>query len=277
MDGTQNIASIFESFYKITRARLSLHDTEFNELLSFPKSNLPFCNDIQKNRSARKKCLECDKIAFETVQRTGKTYCYTCHCGLTETVAPIYHFGVLSGYIMMGQIAGKELRSKQNIRAAAKEYFENAEQLSAAILQIPEIPADLISAYTNILTVISEFLTKSNFLSTHTEDRPRNIRNYINAHFTENISINTIAAELDCSRATVMNCFKKAYGTTINTYLNERRLEHAAQLLQVSGDSVKSISATCGFNDQNYFSRVFFQKFGTTPTDYRTHHKSVKQ
>ena len=269
MTQKQNITSIFESFYKITRARLSLHDTEFNELLSFPKESLPFCNEVQKNRFAKRKCQECDRHAFETVKKTGKTYTYICHCGLVETVTPIYHFGVLSGYIMMGQITDKQYRSKQNIRELSKGYFGSSEELSAAVLRIPEIPADLISAYINILTVISEFLTQSNFLSTRTEDRPLNIKNYINTHFTEDISINTIAYELDCSRATIMNSFKAAYGMTVNAYINKKRLELAAEMLKNGTESVKSIAATCGFNDQNYFSRVFLREYKMTPTDYR--------
>ena len=269
MTQKQNIISIFESFYKITRARLSLYDAEFNQLLSFPKELLPFCSAVSNNRLARKKCSECDRKAFDIVKKTGKAYTYTCHCGLIETVTPIYHFGVLSGYIMMGQITDKQYRSKQNIREQSKIYFDGNEQLSAAVLRIPEIPHDLISAYVDILKVISEFITQSNFLSTRTEDRPLNIRNYINTHFADDISINSIAFELDCSRATVMNCFKKAYGITVNDYITKKRLELSCELLKGGSDSVKKVAADCGFHDQNYFSRVFLGQYKMTPTQYR--------
>lgn len=269
----QNIISIFESFYKITKAKLTLFDAEFNQLLSFPAQSLYFCSEIQKNRIGRSKCSECDRIAFETVKKTGKAYTYTCHCGLIETVTPIYHFGVLSGYIMMGQITDKQFRSKQNIREQSKIYFDGNEQLSAAVLRIPEIEQDIISAYIDILKVISEFLTQSNFLSTRTEDRPHNIKNYINTHFTEDISIDSIAFELDCSRATVMNCFKKAYGTTVNDYISEKRLELSTELLKDGSTSIKSVAAQCGFHDQNYFSRVFLNRYAMTPSQYRQQHK----
>lgn len=273
MTQNQNIISIFESFYKITRARLSLYDTEFNQLLSFPKELLPFCSAVSKNRLGRKKCSDCDRLAFETVKKTGKEYTYTCHCGLIETVTPIYHFGVLSGYIMMGQITDKEYKSKQNIREQSRAYFDGNEQLSAAVLRIPEIPRDLISAYIDILKVISEFITQSNFLSTRTEDRPLNIKNYINTHFCDDISIDTIAYELDCSRATVMNCFKKAYGMTVSSYITKKRLELACELLGGGSDSIKSVAADCGFHDQNYFSRVFLSEYKITPTQYRQKHQ----
>ena len=276
MDNTQNILTIFENFYKITHARLSLHDIELNEIIAYPQKNLPFCATIQKDKVGKKRCRECDKFAFETVRRTGKTYSYICHCGLTETVAPIYHFGVLSGYIMMGQIADTKFRHKQMIREDAAAFFDKREELSAAVLQIPEITSELISAYINILTVISQFLTQSNFISNTTAQRPQNIKNYIDAHFQENISVNTIALELDCSRATVMNCFKAEFGTTVNSYITEKRLDLATILLNSSRNSVKSIAETCGFRDQNYFSRVFMKKFGATPTEYRLTHGQKK-
>lgn len=269
MDTLQNVSTIFENFYKITHARLSLHDIDLNEIIAFPQKNLPFCSTVQKDKMGKKRCQECDKIAFETVRRTGKTYSYVCHCGLTETVAPIYHFGILSGYIMMGQITDTKFHHKQNIKEESAAFFSTAEQLSEAVLQIPEITSELISAYVNILTVISQFLTQSNFISNTTAQRPQNIKNYIDAHFRENISVNTIALELDCSRATVMNCFKAEFGTTVNNYITEKRLDLASILLKGSRDSVKSIAVTCGFHDQNYFSRVFMKRFGSTPTEYR--------
>lgn len=273
MTQNQNIISIFESFYKITRARLSLYDAEFNQLLAFPKETLPFCSAVSKNTIGLKKCNECDRIAFETVRKTGKAYTYVCHCGLIETVTPIYHFGVLSGYIMMGQITDKEYKSKQTIRELSKIYFDGSEQLSAAVLRIPEIPRDLITAYIDILKVISEFITQSNFLSTRTEDRPLNIKNYINTHYCDDISIDSIAFELDSSRATVMNCFKKAYGMTVNSYITQKRLELACTLLSGGNESIKSVAVSCGFHDQNYFSRVFFKEYNMTPTEYRQKHK----
>ncbi len=265
----QTVISIFESFHKITRARISLYDSELNELFSFPKELLPFCSSIQKNRLGKAKCVECDKEAFETVKRTGKPYSYMCHCGLSETVTPIYHFGVLSGYIMMGQTSDKSYKSMQNIRELSRIYFSSNEEHSAAVLRIPEIPSALTEAYINILKVISEFITQQNFLSNKSKDRPLNIKNYINAHFTEDITIDSIAFEFECSRATVMNCFRNAYGTTISSFINQKRLELARELLCDSTKSIKEICLSCGFHDQNYFSRIFLREYSITPSEFR--------
>lgn len=269
MNDFKKISSIFENFYKITGARISLHDTDQNEIFAYPETNLLFCKNAQKSRAVCKKCAECDKLAFENAKKSGESYTYTCHLGLSETVAPVYNFGVLSGFIMMGQITDKEARSKQEIRKKSGKYFLSEKELDEAITKIPEISGELISAHVNILIVIAEFLTRSNLVSARSKDRAQNIMNFISAHFTENLSVNKIAEKHDCSRATAMNCFKSEYGITINDFLIKKKIEYSKNLLLNSSDSIKTIAALCGYDDQNYFSRLFKEKEGVTPGEYR--------
>ncbi|MDY6397958.1 MAG: helix-turn-helix transcriptional regulator [Treponema sp.] len=53
------------------------------------------------------------------------------------------------------------------------------------------------------------------------------------------------------------------------TYVSDARMEKARSLLKDNSLSIKEISAEVGFNDQNYFSRTFRNKFGMTPTEFR--------
>lgn len=52
-------------------------------------------------------------------------------------------------------------------------------------------------------------------------------------------------------------------------YLNYYRIECACERLTLTDKSVTEIAFACGFNDMSYFSRVFKQLKGTTPTAYR--------
>jgi AraC-like DNA-binding protein len=56
---------------------------------------------------------------------------------------------------------------------------------------------------------------------------------------------------------------------SINQYLQETRLNHALQLLEQVDYSIHYISETCGFPDQNYFSKLFSKKYGVTPSSYQ--------
>ncbi|MBR4545659.1 MAG: helix-turn-helix transcriptional regulator [Oscillibacter sp.] len=65
--------------------------------------------------------------------------------------------------------------------------------------------------------------------------------------------------------------FKKEIGVTPHRYLNDLRLQVAAQYLagnQQGGLNVAEISRLCGFREPLYFSRMFKKKYGMSPTAY---------
>ena len=63
--------------------------------------------------------------------------------------------------------------------------------------------------------------------------------------------------------------FKEVRGENYINYLTGMRLARARELLKNPRTPIKEISAAAGFNDQNYFSRIFKNKFGITPTEFR--------
>lgn len=79
----------------------------------------------------------------------------------------------------------------------------------------------------------------------------------------------------DWARAAGMNpiyfgrVFKRETGDRPMEWLNERRLQLAAHLLEQTPRTVQDIAAECGFTCPFYFSRVFRKRFGRTPSAYR--------
>ena len=55
----------------------------------------------------------------------------------------------------------------------------------------------------------------------------------------------------------------------MNRLVTELKMEKAAHLLRETDMSIKEITNATGYNDQNYFSKLFKQKFGVSPTEYR--------
>ena len=68
---------------------------------------------------------------------------------------------------------------------------------------------------------------------------------------------------------TMTRRFKRYCGTSINAYLQQRRIEAAMVALRHSSDSVLSIALSCGFNDVSWFSRCFQRTIGVSATAYR--------
>ena len=74
------------------------------------------------------------------------------------------------------------------------------------------------------------------------------------------------------SREHVSRCFQKFYGSTITDYLNDLRINYASNLLINTNMSIMDICFDCGFQSMSYFYRVFKQKNGSTPLDFRNRH-----
>jgi two-component system response regulator YesN len=92
---------------------------------------------------------------------------------------------------------------------------------------------------------------------------------YIQKHAHEDLSLERIAATVDRNPFYVSKLFKEHFGMNYIDFLTEHRIETAKQLMQESDKSLKEITFEVGYNDPNYFSRVFKKLVGYSPTDYR--------
>ncbi len=260
---------ILKDFHKITGARVSLHDLDFNEIAAFPSNLLRFCGKVQERESVKLKCRLADEVAFKKVRQSGMPYTYKCHCGLVETVAPIYNFGNLTGYFMMGQVCDDGVSAIQTVKDLSKDHFDSEKELEAACKNIPVIKTDMMTSYINILEIIAEYMTSTNRLTAKDRDLAAGIKNYIHKFYQKKLSVNLLCETFGCSRTTLMNTFRDRFGITVGEYITQYRLEKAEKMLIVGEKSVKSVAAECGFSDQNYFTKVFRQKHGQPPTEYR--------
>ncbi len=92
---------------------------------------------------------------------------------------------------------------------------------------------------------------------------------YMRSNFYDKISINKLAEIAHMSRSTYLRQFKSLCKCTPTKYLQEIRVEKAAELLLVGNRSVSEISQDCGFFGSSHFFRVFTESKGCSPTQYR--------
>jgi AraC-like DNA-binding protein len=95
------------------------------------------------------------------------------------------------------------------------------------------------------------------------------IREYIEAHLTDNIELGTLAVMAGLSKWHFARAFKQSIGSPPHFYLIQRRLERAQELLAESDLSLAQIALKSGFSDQSHFSRRFRMFFGVTPRSFR--------
>ena len=263
------IKRIMKNLYDISGIRISLHDTEFNEIYSYPKEISHFCKYMQTFDGVKPGCIACDRKCFSHVKESGELFVYKCHLGLCEAAIPLYSFGVLSGYLMMGQFTDSDSLSIKNIINKTNHYVNDLNEAKQLCESITTINREQIEPYINIMTLLGEYLTSTNRAFSSSADLPKMIKEYLNRNYKSKITIDTLSKKFGYCKVTITKCFKKAFGITIVDYLNTVRLEKAAEFIAKSNISFKQIANSCGFFDQNYFSKTFAKHFGLSPTEYR--------
>lgn len=97
----------------------------------------------------------------------------------------------------------------------------------------------------------------------------KDIINYIKRNYNKEISINSIANEVYLSPTYLCLLFKNETGETINTYLTKVRIEKSKRLLKDRRLKLYDVANQVGYNDSNYFTKVFKKAEGCTPSEYR--------
>ena len=92
---------------------------------------------------------------------------------------------------------------------------------------------------------------------------------YIDGHLSVGLSIAEIAENLFVSKLTLQKHFRDEIGTPIGKYITNRIMHRAERYLLETDKTIRDISARLGFCDQFYFSRVFAQTHGITPSRFR--------
>ena len=93
---------------------------------------------------------------------------------------------------------------------------------------------------------------------------------YLNSHFSESITIESVAAMVHLSTSQFQRRFGVLFQTSPIQYLLQLRIDSACEQLQRTDASLGSIALENGFYDQSAFCRQFQKRVGLTPRQYRT-------
>lgn len=96
------------------------------------------------------------------------------------------------------------------------------------------------------------------------------VKYYVHTHYGEpDLSLATIAPHFDMSGAYLCNIFRKEEGVTLTHYITAYRIDKAKELLADPRIKVKDVALTTGYNDCNYFIKIFKKREHMTPVEYR--------
>ena len=99
----------------------------------------------------------------------------------------------------------------------------------------------------------------------------------IDSDISADLSLKTLANAQSISAGYLSTIFKKETGKTVSEYIRERRIAHAAHLLESTNLQIQTVALHCGIIDVQYFSKLFKRQMGKTPSEYRIDLRQTQQ
>ena len=163
-------------------------------------------------------------------------------------------------------------------------YVEDGEQIDRLMSLFRQLAACFISS-----SPIEELTVKINGLffeilyrclrlskgaAEESGDKPvnriaRDAYEYINEHYTEPCSLSRIADALNVSPNYLHTVFVRHVGLTPLEYLTQKRVDRAKKLIMAGEQTMLEIALELGFCSQSHFNKVFKERVGVTPVEYR--------
>ncbi len=131
---------------------------------------------------------------------------------------------------------------KVAVRGSVKHFKEFAQDFSDYLLQMRQ------QAFGGVLTEIEKEITE---------------------HYMDNLSLKSLSEKYYINSAYLGQIFKRQYGCPFKDYLNNFRIDRAAELLLRTDEKIYLIASAVGFNNTDYFISKFVQIKGITPLQYR--------
>lgn len=171
------------------------------------------------------------------------------------------------------QIAGRS----QNLPSFKKGVIHDAilsNLIRSLHLDMERDPTPMLHRESGLLQMLTQLILR------HGEDRPplrptghehrsvRLVQDYLEAHYDEDVSLETLATMANLSPFHLLRVFGKEVGLPPHAYLTQLRIRRAKGLLS-KGREIASVAYETGFVDQSHFTRQFKRLMGITPGQYR--------
>ncbi len=133
----------------------------------------------------------------------------------------------------------------------------------------------LITLQNLLSTIVSLILEKHTITKqTGSKHGVRSILEYCRLHYQEPISLKLLSDTLHFSQSYISHSFRRELNMSLPDYINGLRLNEAVRMLQNTNMSIADIAVSAGFPTARTFNRIFYQKYGISPSVFRKNRKT---
>ena len=132
---------------------------------------------------------------------------------------------------------------------------------------------DQLSAF---MSLAAEYMRQYGNVSVKQKNLMEDIVAYIGTNFSDpTLTPDSLAERFGLSRTGLYRLFSEKLGTSPKKHINNIRIENACTILQRNDRQIKEIALSVGFNNPLYFSKVFKERNGVSPSEYTEYYKNV--
>lgn len=241
----------------------------------------PYCMYVKENHDLWNRCIASKQRIFKRLDNLQDCSMGVCHCGVAEYIMPVRCRGKTVGFLSAGYYRPQNETLEKRLRATARRYDFSLQELRRIYknsIPAENQPTQALKVAAGLLSVLLSAMVEDaqlwppEFLQAQRSRQwqlLQKVTEYIQIHYSGEITVDRLAKFCGCSRSTLQHLFKEMNGVSISTYLRNTRMRKARQLLQGTEQPVGEIAEAVGFHDANYFSLVFTRAHGMSPSEYR--------
>lgn len=124
-------------------------------------------------------------------------------------------------------------------------------------------------AFNEVVKMIDLLFDRMNIKGKISDDGMKVVVDYIERNIKKGISLEDVANHVNISTYYLSKIFKKEMGVNFITYITDRKMQLAKEMLVTTDIPVLNIALDLAYNEANYFSKAFKKKTGYTPSEYR--------
>lgn len=262
---------LIKDLYSIIGIRIAIFDDEFNLVTEYPTEAPAICVLIRTTEEGRKACRDCDRAAFERAKKMRTPHVYKCHAGITEAITPIALGGGVLGYAIFAHMLSEDdyHKSINEICLLCARYGLSDKDIFEAVKELKTHSNEKIMASIRLLDAISAYLQIKKIASWKNEDFVEQIQSFIDKNLENPLSSEIICKNFYVSRTKLYQLSMRAFGMGIAQYITKRRIDKAIDLLKSGGYSVSQVAKIVGFDDYNYFCKVFKKQTLRSPSHFK--------
>jgi len=296
-----NLQPVLDSISKREKIWLKFIDNSGKYIATTKsRTKCSFCRYIRSSYNGSKRCRGSAKQVIFAVRDTSQPGFFECHAGLTVTSVPVTVAGLHLGTLAFGEISEKP---KSYVLHRTSDLGLDDQKLQNLYKEIPlrsrnrvfklaEYLHNISNCFINMgvaLTGVDQLefeknLDAENIIGQELSNTPvdndaiplspmqkiiHDAEKYINNNYNHPLSLKDVADFVHINPTYFSYLFRQVKGYTFKSYLTQLRIKKAKQLLLNSSLTVSEISQLIGYDDSNYFSRVFKRVTGFPPSLYR--------